>query len=227
MRWSRWCGPAANEAADVLARGGVDLPALGRRPPPPAAPPIRGNRIARGGVGSHHVARPRRAAPRHQVRTPDGAPRPGGDERWLGRAVIVRGRSDIAIVLPPGWRPRDRRRRLRANFDRNRLRNPPRDPAGRLADRPTGHPAIRPTGRPAANLPPRSPRCNDRGGIGHRSRRRSTALAPAPRRDAMVIESGEAASRPRTSPMPKGAPRPSPCPSISAASTSGERLPTA
>ena len=121
--------PPANETADVLARGGVDLPALGRRPPPPAAPPIRGNRIARGGVGGHHVARPRRAAPRHQERTPDGAPRPGGG-RWLERAVIERGRSDIAIVLPPGWRPRDRRRRLRANFDRNRLRNPPRVPAG-------------------------------------------------------------------------------------------------
>lgn len=99
--------------------------------------------------------------------------------------------------------------------------------ANRLADRPSGHPTDQPTDRPAANLPPRSPRCNDRGGVGHRSPPRSTALAPAPRRDAMVIESGEAASRPRTNSMPKGAPRPSPCPSISAASTSGERSPTA
>ena len=161
----------AEELADVVARRGIDLPALGRRPPAPPPAPVRRDRaarigrigrIGRAGTGRGYAARhrpaagrtfdfgsrpaggraggrgpgrrsrprPRRAIPRHQERTRDRAPRPGG-EGWLGGAVILRGRSENVIVLPPGWRLWGRRRRLRATFDQDRFRDLPRAPVGR------------------------------------------------------------------------------------------------
>ena len=253
----------ANEAADVLARGGIDLPALGRRPPPPAAPPVRGNRARLAGRrGTGGGARPgpgpglRRTAPRHQEHPPDSARKPGG--RRLAGVAIVRGRSDItiAIALPSGWWPRGRRRRLS-----RRLRPEPspepaagsdRRPADRRQtyrpaslDAMTGagsagpgfhtvrrwgvhrHPPLSRAERGFASFKRETPRI---AGMAGSSGSGCIGTPPGSCRslDAMMIESGGAARGPHPGLRPRaGAGQAVPCPSTSAASTSGARLPTA
>ena len=164
--------PVTEELADLVSRRGVDLATLGRRPTAPATAPVRRYRarnVAGRGAGGRTRYGTRRMLPRHQEHPPDSAPRPAGP--WLGGTVIVRGRSEIAIVLPPGWRLGYRRGRLRATFDQGRIRNRPRGPGGT-----------------AANLPLRSPRCNvgphtsPTSRPGHRSGGPHTLPDPHPRR---------------------------------------------